>query len=492
MIYDIFKILLWVTVILLVLSGIDDLIIDLLYWLRRGRYKRSLPTLDDLLGRPERAIALMIGAWQEYKVIGRTISLALKNIKYSNYKIFVAVYPNDLRTVKVVREFARRDNRVILCLNPQDGPTTKADNLNNLYACVLEYEKIHGNFDIMLVHDSEDFIHPLSLKVFNYMIMYKGYYAVQIPVIPIKSSIGKFFHRTYCDAFSELHTKDMIVRQTSGTFIPFAGTGMAFNRKAFFYLESHSKETPAVKSTDDEITYSDNEGVETYQSDKNAYDEINQIRRNTIETERTYSSSSRTDEDVLSFEPDYRIKTDELRKIEEEVSRHTGKSRLKQYSFLLLFILAAGIIFIIYNSNISSKSVENTENTENLTSVADNNEYVEQKNISEKNYIKEEVKNHIPKGISEFSKGYTDDLTGLIYVRTKDGKYSIQESSWSSRNSALKQVMLLTEGKKINNDDIIISQVENNSRILFRVLVGKFDNLENTRSFAISNKLSNK
>lgn len=249
MIFDIFHILLWVTAIMLVVSGLDDFYLDLMYWLRRSKYKKGLPNFSEMKKKPERPIAIMIGAWQEHRVIGRTLRNALSNIEYANYKIFIAVYPNDLKTVKVVRDYARKDKRVILCLNPQDGPTTKADNLNNMYSCVNEYEKSNGNFDVLLIHDSEDFIHPYSLKLYNYMIMYKGHYAIQIPVIPIKNKAGKFFHRTYCDAFAELHTKDMIVRQSVASFIPFAGTGMAFNRKAFYYLESQSKEIQPGETT---------------------------------------------------------------------------------------------------------------------------------------------------------------------------------------------------------------------------------------------------
>jgi len=310
MIIEIFQILLWVTAILLVVSGIDDFYLDLMYWLRRGKYKRNLPDFNEMKRKPERPISIMIGAWQEHKVIGRTLKNALRNIEYTNYKIFVAVYPNDLKTVKVVRDFARKDQRVILCLNPQDGPTTKADNLNNMYACVTEYERINGNFDILLVHDSEDFIHPYSLKLYNYMIMYKGHYAIQIPVIPIKNEIGKFFHRTYCDAFAELHTKDMIVRQSVSSFIPFAGTGMAFNRKAFYYLESQGKEIQASEPT---IT-------------KPEVKEIPEKREEVLEEENIYSRKKSFDD--LLIDKDER--TQVIKKVTKEETK-TEKVEEKVY-----------------------------------------------------------------------------------------------------------------------------------------------------------------
>ena len=231
-----------VTIVSLFVSGLDDLFMNIMFWFYRGKYKKSLPPFSVINSKPQYPIAIMIGAWREHRVIGRTLRIALKKIKYTNYRIFVAVYPNDLETIRAVREIAKLDHRVIICLNVENGPTTKADNLNNAYSCIKEYEKYYGEFDVILIHDSEDFIHPLSLKLFNYMINYEENYAVQIPVIPIKGKLGKLYHRINCDAFSEIHTKDMIVRQAIGSYVPFAGTGMAFSRKAFYYLESYTKE----------------------------------------------------------------------------------------------------------------------------------------------------------------------------------------------------------------------------------------------------------
>ena len=235
---EIFYILLWVCSVLLVISGIDDVLVDLLYWFNRFKYRRNLPDLDDVNRANENAVALVICAWREYKVIGRTLTYALSKMKYSNYQIFVGVYPNDTKTLEVVKRIAQKNNKIVICVNSHDGPTTKADNLNNVYNSLKRFESDNNrHFDIVLIHDSEDFIHPLSLKLFNYIIMYQGVDAVQIPVVPIKDDRGKFIHRTYCDAFAEVHSKDLIVRQALKVFIPFAGTGMAFKRDIFTNLE---------------------------------------------------------------------------------------------------------------------------------------------------------------------------------------------------------------------------------------------------------------
>lgn len=236
---ELFYVLLWICTILLVISGIDDTLIDTIYWFNLRKYKRALPTLNIIKNVHEHSIALVICAWKEYKVIERTLLYAMSNIKYSKYQIFVGVYPNDTETIKVIRKIASEHKRINLCINVKDGPTTKADNLNNVYSNIKEYESNTGKlFDIILIHDSEDFIHPLSLKLFNYSIMFQDADAAQIPVIPIKDKRGKLIHRTSCDAFAEVHSKDLIVRQSLKVFLPFAGTGMCFKRGIFTTLEN--------------------------------------------------------------------------------------------------------------------------------------------------------------------------------------------------------------------------------------------------------------
>ncbi|MEI7485081.1 MAG: glycosyltransferase, partial [Ignavibacteriota bacterium] len=227
----------WITTIMLTISGLDDLYIDLMYWVLKRRHKAKLPDFSEMYDKPEKPIAITFGAWNESGVIGRTLSFTVNNLKYKNYRIFVGVYPNDQKTIDVVSKISAQDSRIKMVINPQDGPTTKADNLNVLYAAITDFEKQFGEFEILLVHDAEDFIHPRSLKLYNFLIGYKGYHGIQIPVVPIKSQLGNTIHRTYCDAFAETHTKDMIIRQEMGTFMPFSGTGMGFHRKSMYCIE---------------------------------------------------------------------------------------------------------------------------------------------------------------------------------------------------------------------------------------------------------------
>ncbi|MGH2575387.1 MAG: glycosyltransferase [Ignavibacteria bacterium] len=238
MLNDIFYVLLWVCTILLIISGFDDMFVDLMYWITRRKYKRSMPNMEKVNRADEHSIALLICAWKEHAVLGRTLEYALKNIDYSNYHIFIGVYPNDERTVNTINRVTVGNGRVTLCYNVKEGPTTKADNLNSVYSHLKKFEtEKNKEFDVILIHDSEDFIHPESLKLYNYMLIYQGIDAVQIPVVPVKNSNSGFIHRTYCDGFAEMHSKDMVVRQYMNAFIPFAGAGMAFKRELFKSLE---------------------------------------------------------------------------------------------------------------------------------------------------------------------------------------------------------------------------------------------------------------
>jgi len=256
MIFDFIQVFIWITTIMLIISGLDDLYIDLMYWVLKKKHKESMPDFSEMYDKPEKPIAILLGAWNESGVIGRTLSFAINNLKYSNYRFFVGVYPNDQKTIDIVGKISEEDKRVKMVINPNPGPSTKADNLNCMYSAITDFEKQFGEFEIILVHDAEDFIHPRALKLYNYLIGYKGYHGIQIPVVPIKSSLGKTIHRTYCDAFAETHTKDMIIRQELKTFMPFSGTGMGFHRKAMYCIEKHNFESK-INRTSENLEYSD-------------------------------------------------------------------------------------------------------------------------------------------------------------------------------------------------------------------------------------------
>jgi predicted metal-dependent phosphoesterase TrpH len=466
MIYEIFHIALWVTVILLLVSGLDDLFIDILYWFYRRKYKANLPTFSEMDSKPERSIAIMIGAWKEEKVIGRTLTIALKKLRYTNFRIFVAIYPNDLRTVKVVRDIARKDHRVILCLNPQDGPTTKADNLNNSYACIKEYERQFGEFDVILIHDSEDFIHPLSLKLFNYLIMYKGNYGVQIPVLPIKSRLGKMYHRTYCDAFAELHTKDMIVRQSMGSYMPFAGTGMAFNRKAFHYLESKSIEQE--KRMDDYYK-------------KHRPEEIHAVEDELLKDEQDIRGS----QDEAKFKddpyPQYEnIKVpgwdDDNKKTEDK--KYTSA---RQYSILLslLVILVTIGVFYMINMNIFGDTM-----AEEITTTKVQNTVPVNNTVTTTTEVKTETVTPVNVDAKVIER-ITDKENNVFYQKLDNGKFRIQESLFSAKESADNRIEFLKSRNIIGKSEIALAfEDEISSKVYYTVCIGEYDSIESAKDRA--------
>jgi adsorption protein B len=218
----------------LLVSGLDDTFIDMYYWFHHFFSRKKFNKYQDeppekLHSIPEKPIAIFIPAWHEYDVIDRMLTNAIRTIQYRNYDIFVGVYPNDPDTIIKVEEVSRRFPNVHAVISDRPGPTTKADNLNQVHQGMLRWENRSGvRYDIIVMHDAEDVIHPLSLKVHNYFI--PDYDMVQMPVFPLYTGHVNLIHWTYADEFAEYHTKDLTARQQLSGFIPSAGVGTGFNR----------------------------------------------------------------------------------------------------------------------------------------------------------------------------------------------------------------------------------------------------------------------
>ena len=93
-------------------------------------------------------------------------------------------------------------------------------------------EQRHGRrYDILLMHDAEDVIHPLSLRLYSLLIPAHDF--VQTPVFSLELALHQGVAATYIDEFAEHHLKDMLVREAIGGLVPSAGVGSAFARDAF-------------------------------------------------------------------------------------------------------------------------------------------------------------------------------------------------------------------------------------------------------------------
>ncbi|MDA5194290.1 glycosyl transferase family protein [Govanella unica] len=229
--------------ILLLLFGIDDLIVDLFAYGRRfyrafvvyRRHRRLDPS--DLRAVAEQPIAVMIPAWAESEVIDRMIAATLSRYDYQQYRLFIGLYPNDPLTRTVAEIAAARDPRVTLCAVPHAGPTSKADCLNAIYASICAHEQESGErFEIFLLHDAEDVVHPLELRLMNYLIPRKD--MVQLPVVPLARALHDFTSGHYLDEFAESHGKDMFIREWLTGSVPSAGVGCGFSRRAMSLVAS--------------------------------------------------------------------------------------------------------------------------------------------------------------------------------------------------------------------------------------------------------------
>lgn len=232
--YDELYLATFLVAMFLFLSGLDDLFIDVYYWFHHffarkkfNKYEHENP--ERIHQVPEKPVAIFIPAWQEHDVIEQMLTHAVGTIQYKNYDVFVGVYPNDPETIHKVESVSRRFPNVHAVISDRPGPTTKADNLNQIHQGMLRWENKTGiRYDLIVMHDAEDVIHPLSLKINNVFI--PEYDMVQMPVYPLHTSHAHLVHWTYCDEFAEHHTKDVLVRQYFSGFVPSAGVGTAFNR----------------------------------------------------------------------------------------------------------------------------------------------------------------------------------------------------------------------------------------------------------------------
>ena len=232
-----------------VVSGLDDLFIDIVFVVRK-LYRRSFlidrfPKVGEqhLNEAVEKPIAVMIPAWDESAVIGSMLRNTLRTMRYTNYTIFVGVYPNDQATGREVDRVCAESPHVRKIVTPHPGPTNKADCLNQIFRGIVDVEKQTGvRHEIFVMQDCEDVIHPFCYKLFNYLIPRKD--MVQLPVEALHAGWHKLTSGQYLDEFAQSHYKDMVVREALGGGLPAAGVGAAFSRRAIEALASSRQAEP--------------------------------------------------------------------------------------------------------------------------------------------------------------------------------------------------------------------------------------------------------
>jgi adsorption protein B len=264
---EVFSIVATVCAVVIFLSGLDELFLDLNFLLRgHAREKRRL-VIEEIEALPEKAIAILVPAWHEEAVIGQMLKHTIDALDYRRYHIVVGCYDNDPGTRRAVEQVGEVYPNVHAVPVGHDGPTVKADCLNAAFRGLAEVEREVGErFEIVVLHDAEDVVHPKALKVFN--ALFPEHDFVQIPVFPLEVRARHVTAWSYADEFSVAHLRDLQVRQEIGGIVPCAGVGCGFARDLLEELQGrHGGQVfPTWSLTEDYHT-----SVEIKRSGKNVF-----------------------------------------------------------------------------------------------------------------------------------------------------------------------------------------------------------------------------
>jgi adsorption protein B len=201
--------------VMLLVGGIDDLLIDWAYLLRRawrGTERLAIDALPPLASGGR--MAVLVPAWRESAVIGAMLTATLGRYRFGDYLILVGCYPNDRETIDAVAAVAEHDARVRLVVG-RPGPTTKADNLNALWRALERDDAWSGTTTrAVVIHDAEDVVHPDELCLFARLL--DNYDVIQLPVLPLVDPRAPLVSGHYADEFAESHAKQLVIRAALG------------------------------------------------------------------------------------------------------------------------------------------------------------------------------------------------------------------------------------------------------------------------------------
>lgn len=213
-----------VFVILIVIFSIDDIIWNIFYLFYKlsGKLKAEKIPIKDLKKVTPKLLAVVIAAYNEEDVLEEVIENLIKSQEYprSLYHLFIGVYPNDPATKKIAMKLEKKYDHIHAITHVLNGPSSKADNINNVIENIYNYEKTHSlRFNGIIIHDSEDVVHPYEFMLENYLFETKE--AIQIPVFPLQEmpTIKNFFKNmvtgTYADEFAENHFRTLNIRNAT-------------------------------------------------------------------------------------------------------------------------------------------------------------------------------------------------------------------------------------------------------------------------------------
>jgi adsorption protein B len=214
------------------ISAMDDLFVDFLWLLTTRKHADALPmpSAHDVTN-PRPRIAVFVANWQEADVLGRMVDGNMANITYRPFTFVLGVYPNDVNTLRVAKDLAGKyPEAVQLVVNRQNGPTSKGQMLNEMFSAI--YAEPEAAPELVVLHDSEDIIDPRSFDVFASHSAKCAF--IQIPVFSLDSRKRSKVGATYMEEFAERHTREMVVRNGLGSFIPSAGVGTCLRNDLIF------------------------------------------------------------------------------------------------------------------------------------------------------------------------------------------------------------------------------------------------------------------
>ncbi len=212
-------------------AAIDELVVDGLWLYQRviKRFSKKRKVITKVTDLPRSAkpgfLAVFVAAWREDKVIGAMLERAVSAWQDKDVRIYVGCYPNDPKTIAIVKRIARKNMMVTLVLNDLHGPTSKAACLNQLWRALRADMQTGPAAKAVILHDAEDYVHSDEPKLFSSLI--DDHVTVQIPVLPMPVHGGLWVSGHYCDEFAEAHGKTMVVRDAIGAGVPLAGVGCA-------------------------------------------------------------------------------------------------------------------------------------------------------------------------------------------------------------------------------------------------------------------------
>ena len=194
------------------LGALDELLVDLAWLrLRLAGKARDVPFATVFENAPDAplsgAAAVLIPAWGEAEVIGAMLRHCRESWPQAAVRFYAGCYRNDPATLAAMVAGAGDDARVRIVVHAAEGPTTKADCLNRLYAALVDDERRNGlTTRSVILQDAEDMVHPAALAVIDRALHGNdGNTAdfVQLPVLPVPQPRSRWIAGHYGDEFAE-------------------------------------------------------------------------------------------------------------------------------------------------------------------------------------------------------------------------------------------------------------------------------------------------